>query len=46
MNTASSLQIFINAAFINNFVLALFLGICPFLASRPKRIPRCAWAGR
>ncbi len=31
MNTASSLQIFINAALINNFVLALFLGICPFL---------------
>lgn len=23
--------VFVNAAFINNFVLALFLGICPFL---------------
>ncbi len=36
MNTASSLQIFINAAFINNFVLALFLGICPFLGVSSK----------
>jgi electron transport complex protein RnfA len=36
MNTASSLQIFINAAFINNFVLALFLGICPFLGVSAK----------
>ena len=36
MNTASSLQIFINAAFINNFVLALFLGICPFLGVSGK----------
>ena len=23
--------IFLNAAVVNNFVLALFLGICPFL---------------
>ncbi len=36
MNTASPLQIFINAAFINNFVLALFLGICPFLGVSGK----------
>jgi len=36
MNTASSLSIFINAAFINNFVLALFLGICPFLGVSSK----------
>ncbi|MGW8367126.1 MAG: electron transport complex protein RnfA [Gammaproteobacteria bacterium] len=36
MNTASPLQIFINAAFINNFVLALFLGICPFLGVSSK----------
>ncbi len=36
MNTASSLQIFINAALINNFVLALFLGICPFLGVSAK----------
>jgi electron transport complex protein RnfA len=36
MNTASSLQIFIKAAFINNFVLALFLGICPFLGVSAK----------
>lgn len=31
MNTASPLQIFIDATLINNFVLAMFLGICPFL---------------
>ncbi|HEU4365972.1 MAG TPA: RnfABCDGE type electron transport complex subunit A [Candidatus Krumholzibacteria bacterium] len=31
MNTATPLQIFIDAALINNFVLAMFLGICPFL---------------
>ena len=36
MNTASAMQIFINAAFINNFVLALFLGICPFLGVSSK----------
>jgi electron transport complex protein RnfA len=36
VNTASPLQIFINAAFINNFVLALFLGICPFLGVSSK----------
>ena len=31
MSTASPLQIFIDATLINNFVLAMFLGICPFL---------------
>lgn len=31
MNGVSPLQIFINAALINNFVLSMFLGICPFL---------------
>ena len=31
MNTGSPLQIFIDACLINNFVLSLFLGICPFL---------------
>jgi len=36
MNTISPLQIFINAAFINNFVLALFLGLCPFLGVSAK----------
>lgn len=29
--------IFLNAAVINNFVLALFLGICPFLGVSAKR---------
>ncbi|MEN8802399.1 MAG: Rnf-Nqr domain containing protein, partial [Thiogranum sp.] len=29
--------IFLNAAIINNFVLALFLGICPFLGVSAKR---------
>ncbi len=36
MNTDGLLQIFVNAAFINNFVLALFLGICPFLGVSAK----------
>lgn len=31
MNSESLSFIFINACLINNFVLALFLGICPFL---------------
>ncbi len=31
MNASSPLQIFLSAALINNFVLAMFLGICPFL---------------
>ena len=31
MNDQSLSSIFINAALINNFVLAYFLGICPFL---------------
>ena len=31
MNTDPLWTIFVNAALINNFVLALFLGICPFL---------------
>lgn len=29
--------IFINACFINNFVLSMFLGICPFLGVSSKR---------
>lgn len=36
MNTASSMSIFLNAALINNFVLAMFLGICPFLGVSNK----------
>ena len=36
MNTASPLQIFIDACLINNFVLSLFLGICPFLGVSSK----------
>ncbi|HEX5133202.1 MAG TPA: RnfABCDGE type electron transport complex subunit A [Candidatus Krumholzibacteria bacterium] len=36
MNTASPLQIFIDACLINNFVLSLFLGICPFLGVSNK----------
>ncbi|MCA9522430.1 MAG: hypothetical protein KC609_15725, partial [Myxococcales bacterium] len=31
MKTESLWQIFLNAALINNFVLSMFLGICPFL---------------
>ncbi len=36
MNTASPLQIFLDAVLINNFVLAMFLGICPFLGVSDK----------
>lgn len=36
MNTGSPLQIFIEACLINNFVLSLFLGICPFLGVSSK----------
>ncbi len=36
MNTATPLQIFIDACLINNFVLSLFLGICPFLGVSSK----------
>jgi electron transport complex protein RnfA len=36
VNTASPVQIFIDACLINNFVLALFLGICPFLGVSSK----------
>lgn len=31
MNAETPWAIFVNAALINNFVLAMFLGICPFL---------------
>lgn len=36
MNTDSLWFIFINASLINNFVLAYFLGICPFLGVSGK----------
>jgi electron transport complex protein RnfA len=36
MNTGSPLQIFVDACLINNFVLSLFLGICPFLGVSAK----------
>ena len=36
MNTGSPLQIFIDACLINNFVLSMFLGICPFLGVSGK----------
>ena len=37
MNTDSLGFIFLNATLINNFVLSLFLGICPFLGISGKR---------
>ncbi len=37
MNEHSLWSIFINASLINNFVLAYFLGICPFLGVSAKR---------
>ena len=36
MNQESFSQIFINACLVNNFVLAYFLGICPFLGVSGK----------
>jgi len=36
MNTSSLWSIFIDACLINNFVLAYFLGICPFLGVSAK----------
>jgi electron transport complex protein RnfA len=36
MSTATPWQIFIDACLINNFVLSLFLGICPFLGVSAK----------
>ena len=36
MNTGSPMQIFVDACLINNFVLSLFLGICPFLGVSAK----------
>jgi len=36
MSDASNWSIFINAALINNFVLAYFLGICPFFGVSSK----------
>ena len=37
MNTESLPSIFINAAIVNNFVLSMFLGICPFLGVSAKK---------
>lgn len=36
MHAESATTIFLNAAIINNFVLAMFLGICPFLGVSGK----------
>ena len=41
MSPDSAIFIFLNAALINNFVLALFLGLCPFLGVSAKR--ETAW---
>ncbi|OQX31919.1 MAG: electron transport complex subunit A [Candidatus Sedimenticola endophacoides] len=41
MDPNSLTFIFLNAALINNFVLALFLGLCPFLGVSAKR--ETAW---
>jgi H+/Na+-translocating ferredoxin:NAD+ oxidoreductase subunit A len=41
MAADSLIFIFLNAAVINNFVLAMFLGICPFLGVSAKR--KTAW---
>lgn len=36
MNDASLWSVFVNASLVNNFVLAYFLGICPFLGVSGK----------
>jgi electron transport complex protein RnfA len=36
MNDASHWSVFLNAALVNNFVLAYFLGICPFFGVSSK----------
>ena len=36
MSADSAIYIFLNAAIVNNFVLAMFLGICPFLGVSAK----------
>ena len=41
MHTESLTTIFLNAAIVNNFVLAMFLGICPFLGVSAKK--ETAW---
>lgn len=41
MYAESLSSIFLNAAIVNNFVLAMFLGICPFLGVSAKR--ETAW---
>jgi electron transport complex protein RnfA len=41
MDPDSLIFIFLNAALINNFVLALFLGLCPFLGVSAKK--ETAW---
>jgi len=42
MSADSVTYIFLNAAIVNNFVLAMFLGICPFLGVSAKR--ETAWS--
>ena len=39
MSEQSLWAIFVNASLVNNFVLAYFLGICPFLGVSGKREP-------
>ena len=41
MNAEPLSTIFLNAAIVNNFVLAMFLGICPFLGVSAKK--ESAW---
>lgn len=37
MNNESLISIFLNASIVSNFVLAMFLGICPFLGVSGKK---------
>ena len=43
---AELLLILVSAIFVNNFVLARFLGICPFLGVSKKSKPLSVWVWR
>jgi electron transport complex protein RnfA len=45
MNEESLGSIFINACLVNNFVLAYFLGICPFLGVSAQRVTALRMGG-
>ena len=46
MNDASHWSIFLNAALVNNCVLAYFLGICPFFGVSSNLKLQFAWVAQ